>query len=233
MIHNAGLLFRSALSLLPTMWFLLVNHWPGRLGCQLRHRYYTGRLKHLGPRAVLDVGVHFVNPHLISIGDNTHVDRNVTIAAGPIRNGGRVISRKRNPHFSLEAGEVHIGSDVHIAPFAYLLGHGGIFVGDQCGIASGACLLSVSHHHRDASAPTSNRRFVFSTRVPDENQALIVGPVVMQDRSGLGIHSIAFPGSTISSDAWVGAQSIVMGTISENVIAGGSPATTLRKRPDS
>ncbi|MCB9852241.1 MAG: hypothetical protein H6819_04025 [Phycisphaerales bacterium] len=232
MNHGAGLSFRSALALLPTMWFLLVNHWPGKLGCQLRYRYYKRRLKHLGERAVLDVGVHFVNPQCISIGDNTHIDRHVTIAAGPIHERNRVVTRKQNPHFTHETGEVHIGSDVHIAPLAYLLGHGGICIGNQCGVASGACLLSVSHHHRDASAPNSTRRFIFSTRVPDEDQSLIIGPVVMHDRTGLGIHSIAFPGSTISSDSWVGAQSIVMGTIPKNVIAGGNPATILRERPE-
>ncbi len=61
---------------------LLITYAPGILGHRLRYRYYKRKLKYLGKGAVIDFGVYIIKPHLISIGDNTHIDRWVTLAAG-------------------------------------------------------------------------------------------------------------------------------------------------------
>jgi len=229
--RKVRLFLELVLRIVPDLWALLVTHWPGRLGNLLRYRYYKRRLRHLGERAVIDAGVYMANPSYISIGDNTHIDRGVSLIAGPLEERGRVVYRKPNPNFPHRPGEIHIGRDVHIAPFAYLLGHGGIHIGDRSCITSGVRVYSVSHHYRNLNDPEDQRLYSFSNRVPVEDQALIVGPVVLQENTAVGLNSVVLPGSTIGRNSWVGVLSSVARTLPAGVIAAGSPATVVKPRP--
>ena len=229
-LRGVSLLMRCTVRLLPDSLRLLVTYWPGSLGNHLRYWYYRRRLKHLGRAAVLDVGVHLVNPEYISIGDNTHVDRFVTLAAGPPSRSDRKMIHKANPAFKHKVGEIHIGRNVHIAPGAYLVGHGGISVGDDSGVASGAKVFSVSHHYRNPDDDADKRFYTYSTRVPGDEQAIIVAPVVMEAHTALGLNSVMLPGSTIGANSWVGVLSSVMGAIPANVIASGAPAVVVKER---
>lgn len=221
---------RCLLELVPTVIFLLINNWPGTLGNHLRYRYYKRRLKHLGLGSTLDVGIHMVNPSYISIGDHSHIDRYVTLVAGPPHEGGRKIHHKPNAAYEYKTGEIHVGDRVHIAPFAYLVGHGGISVGERSGIASGARLYSLSHHYRNLNDPEDKSLYVFSPFVPMEEQAMIIGPVVMEKNTALGLNAVILPGATISENSWVGVLSTVVGTIPPDVVASGSPATVSGQR---
>lgn len=229
-LRNLSLLMSFIIRLVPDALSLLIAYWPGRLGNHLRYRYYKRRLKYLGKGAVLDVGVHLVNPSYISIGDNTHVDRLVTLVAGPPRASKRHVIHKANPAFRHEIGEIHIGRNVHIAPEVYLLGHGGISVGDDSGIASGARVFSTSHHYRNPDDSADRTLYKYSTRVPDDEQVIIVGPVVMEENTALGLNSVMLPGSTIGANSWVGILSSVMGAIPANAIASGAPAVVVKER---
>jgi acetyltransferase-like isoleucine patch superfamily enzyme len=207
---------------------MFIVYWPGPSGNFLRYRYYKGRLKSLGRKSIIDFGVHIVNPSQISIGDNTHIDRWVTIETGRIREGDRRVYHKTNPKFQHEIGEVHIGHNVHIAPYAYLLGIGGIDIGDCSGIASGARIFSVSNHYHNLNDPNDKKFYLFTNRVPDEDQSIIVGPVVMEKNTGVGLNSVVLPGSTIGENSWVGVLSCVMGMIPPNVIVMGCPAKVIK-----
>ena len=208
----------------------IVMHWPGQMGNFIRYRYYMGKLKYLGKGAVIDFGVHIVNPSKISIGDMARIDRNVTLIAGAIREDGRKLYHKPNPSFKYEAGEIHIGSGVHIAPHAYLLGVGGIDIGDSSGVASGARIFSISNDYCNRNDPEDKKLYSFTNRVPCDEQSMIVSPVVMESNTGIGLNSVALPGSTISSNSWVGVLSCVTGTVPPGVIAGGSPTNVLKHR---
>ncbi len=210
---------------------MLVTHWPGDFGNDLRYRYYKRRLRRLGKGAVIEAGVFIPNPALVSIGDNTLIDRNVTIIAGRPTAGGRKIHHKANPDFRGQAGEVIIGSDVHIAPYAYLLGHGGLSVGDRSCITAGAKLYSISNHYRNLDDATDLKLYAFSNMAPLEDQALIVGPIVVGVNAAVGLNSIVLPGCTIGDNSWVGVQSYVIENVPPNVIAMGSPAKVVRQRP--
>ncbi len=208
----------------------IVEHWPGQAGNLIRYQYYRRKLKHLGKGAVIDFGVHIVNPSKISIGDMTHIDRHVTLIAGSIREDGRKLYHKPNPSFKHEAGEIHIGSRVHIASYAYLLGVGGIDIGDSSGVASGARIFSISNDYCNRNDPDDKKLYSFTNRVPCDEQSMIISPVVMESNTGIGLNSVALPGSTISSNSWVGVLSCVRGVVPPDVIAGGSPAKVLKHR---
>lgn len=223
---------RFAAGLLRQLPLLVVTYLPGEPGVALRRRYYGSRLKHMGEGVRLDVGVQIEAPELVSIGDRTWIDRFVIILAGPANPGERKVGRKENPGFQGADGEVIIGRKCHIAPFAVLVGHGGLSIGDNCGVGSGGKLYSVSHHHRNPVDPEDGYLYRYTPFAPESEQALFIGPVVMEESSGLALNSTMLPGSTIGENSWVGMNSVVFGRIPPDTIAAGNPAEPVKSRRD-
>lgn len=221
---------RRLAQLLGGLWLLVVTYLPGDFGAKLRDSYYRPRLKHLGQGVLLDVGVQISQPELVSIGDHTWIDKYVIILAGPAGHGERKMARKENPSFTGAAGEVLIGRDCHIAPFSILVGHGGISIGNSCGVASGSRLYSLSHHYRNPLDPSDRFMYSFTPMVPECEQALYVGPVVMEDNTCLALNSSMLPGSTIGRNSWVGVSSVVLEAIPADSIAAGNPAKLVKSR---
>lgn len=204
---------------------------PGALGRRARYLYYKCRLKHIGSKVSIDVGVRINNPQYVSIGDNTWIDNYVVILAGPpSTGGGRVIKRKPNPAYRHSEGEVVIGSQCHIANFVVLQGHGGLSIGDNSGVASGSMLYSMSHHYCNLDDRDDGTVYKFSPMVPTSEQSLIVSPVVMERNSALGLSSVMLPGATIHEGSWVGTKSVVTASVPAFSIASGTPARVLSAR---
>lgn len=209
---------------------LVVIFMPGSLGRTLRLRHYRSRLKSLGANVRIDAGVQIVNPACVSIGDNTWIDNYVILLAGPPHIGARKLSRKENANFEHAEGELVIGSHVHVASHVVIIAHGGVRIGDYSGVAAGAQIISLSHHYRNSDDPDDEFLYRFTPMAPEEEQALIAGPVVMEENSALATNAVMLPGSTIGRNTWVSIGSLVMGEIPADVIAGGSPAAVLKKR---
>jgi acetyltransferase-like isoleucine patch superfamily enzyme len=206
-----------------------VRYVPGVLGQRLRYAYYKKRLKYLGRGVTIDDGVFILNPSYVSIGDGSWIDKNVILAGAPPTRGRRKFHLKPNRNYSGEAGELGIGKGCHIAPFSFIQAHGGVSIGNYVGIASGSKLYSLSHHYKSLD-DEDNVLYKFSPRAPDLEQSLIIGPIVMEDNSALGLNSIVLPGATIGKNSWVGVNSSVLQDIPPNSIAGGNPATVLKAR---
>lgn len=202
----------------------------GAVGNKLRYAYYKNKLKHLGNNVILDVGVQLLNPEFISIGDNTWIDKYVILIAGAPR-PGRITYYKENIKFPGKEGELYIGSSCHIAPHCVISGHGGVWLGRNLTVASGSRVYSFSHHYRnllDRDDPRTD--YYFSSRVPDFDQSMISGPVVMEDNTALGLNSVILPGVTIGKGSWIASMSLVMNDIEPNVVAGGIPATVIKHK---
>lgn len=208
----------------------VVGSFPDPLGTRLRYLYWKRRLRFLGKDVRFGVGVRISNPEFVSIGDNTWIDDYVVILAGPPGRGNRIFRYKPNPAYSGDEGEVKIGDNCHIALFVVLQGHGGIFIGNNCGIASGSLLYSMSHHYRNPNEPLDRFVYKFTPMAPENEQALIISPVVMEDNTAVGLNSVLLPGATIRSGSWVGTNSLVVGEIPPHVIASGVPAKVIKER---
>ena len=210
--------------LTPVLWM------AGSIGNRLRYLYYRRKLKYLGRGAVIDVGAQIVNPAYVSIGDNAWIDKFVVLIAGEPM-GGRVTYVKPNPNYKGKPYEIHIGANCHIAPFVVISGHGGFWLGDNSGIASGSELYSFSHHFRDLTDRDNPRRDYFFTPKADfKDQSMISGAVVMEDETALGLNSVVLPGVTIGRGSWVGSASLVAEDIPPGVIASGNPAEVKKKK---
>ena len=221
---------RACFAVFPDIVKMLITYWPGKSGHFIRYQYYKRKLKYLGKRAKIDFGVHIVNPSKISIGEKTHIDRHVTLIAGKLLEGNRLIHHKDNPDYQYERGEIHIGQNIHIAPYVYIVGIGGVSIGDCSGIASGTRIFSISHHYRNLSNPDDKKAYSFSNAISGENQSIIVSPVVMGKNTGIGLNSVMLPGSTIGENSWVGVLSCVRGIIPPNVIAMGCPTEVIKNK---
>jgi len=209
---------------------MIFVYFPGVLGNVLRYWYYKRKLGYLGKGAIIDFGVHIINPDLIHIGENTHIDRWVTLAAGEQRIGNHCIKYKLNPRFKYELGVIHIDKDVHIAPYSYLLGGGGIQIGSRCGIAARSIIFSVSQHYSNLNNPNDKKYYYLSNRVPDRNQSIIIGPIVLENNVAVGTNSVIFPGITIGENSWVGVLSCVTRNIPPNIVVMGCPARMLKSK---
>jgi len=212
---------------------MLVIYLPGAGGEVLRSRYYRRRLAFLGRNVKIEVGVHFVNPGWIRIGDNCWIDKYVIVLAGPPSCEGRIVARRENPLFAGKEGLVDIDENCHIASHALINGHGGVFIGANSTVAAGAKIVSFSHHHENPLDETDTRLYSFGSRAPFARQALISAAVVMERETALGTNAVMLPGTSIGEWAWVGAQSVVTKPIPSMSLAWGVPAKVALHRRGS
>jgi galactoside O-acetyltransferase len=232
--HGMGSEMRKNLARLSRiLWSIpewILQEMPGPLGNRGRYYLWKLRMKSLGKTVTFGRGVRIVGPEWISIGDNTWIDDDVVLLAGPPGKSGCFISFKNNDNYARAIGELWIGKNCHIAQQVVLQAHGGLSIGDNSGVASGARIYTLSHHYRDLTgeAPV-DIVFKFTPRANPEEQALIAAPVVLEESTALGLNSVVLPGATIKTGAWVGVLSTVIGEISANSIAGGNPATVLKQ----
>src|SRR5688572_21057854 len=135
----------------------IITYLPGSAGVVLRRAFWRRRLRYMGKRVRIDVGVYLQNPAYISIDDNCWIDRNVMIMAGPDESPREKIVRA-NERFTGEPGTVHIGKNAHISVGCLISGiGGGVHIADDCGIAAGSKIYSFSHHYRSNRDPTDRR----------------------------------------------------------------------------
>ena len=211
-------------------WMILfpVQYVPGAAGERLRRLVWRCFLGGIGKGVRIDVGVQFVNPRWIFIGDHTWIDKYAVLIAGPPHEGQRVLGRRSNPDFQGKEGELRIGARCHIAPHSLIQAHGGVWIGDELTVASGARIYSMTHHYCPLDRAQS-RFYRFSSTAREEDQALIVSPVVVQTGAAVGLNCVVMPGSTIGENSWVGTNSLVHGSIPPNSIAWGVPAKVMRE----
>lgn len=209
----------------------VLRNQTGPVGARVRAAYWRTRLRAMGRGVTIGIGVKIVNPEWVTIGDDTWIDDYVIILGGPPGRGGRRIVTRDNPDFVGAEGEVNIGPRCHIAPFVICSGHGGLSIGAESGIASGAKLYSLSHHVANRAAPdTREEPYLWSPRVPGHRQTLVAGPVVLEEATGVGLNSVVLPGSTIESGALVGVGITVSGRVSGGAIVSASVPISAKER---
>ena len=113
-------------------------------------------------------------------------------------------------------GEVSVGRNTWIWPFTVLDGSGGLRVGNNCTISTGAQIYS----HDTVAWATSGGT------TPYEYAATRIG-----DNCYVGPNTVVAKGVTIGDGAVIGANSLVLSDVAPGARVGGSPARPLR--PDA
>ena len=180
----------------------LIRNIGGSIGRKIRYSYYKRRFESCGSNVIIEEGVFFQNPNFMTFGSNIWIDKNSILIAGPFDNSKRKFKVKGD--IKIPFGNLILSDGIHIAPFSLIQSHGGVFIGRNVTIASGSKIYTLSHHYRNLDDKSDLKRYCFSSMAPVEDQYLIVGNVVFEDFSALGINSVILPGAIIPTGTWVG-----------------------------
>lgn len=95
----------------------------------------------------------------------------------------------------------------------YLDGRGGLTLGADVSVSPQCYLLTLTHDVRDPGF------------------GAVPGPVVLADRSWLGVRAVVLPGRTVGRGAVVGAAAVVTKDVPPLEIVAGNPARPVGRRP--
>ena len=224
----AARLLASLLRALPES---VVIYLPGDAGVALRQMVYGRRAKHMGRNVVFEPGVQIQGLEWMSFGDDCWIDKYVVLLAGPVDRGERKVATKDNPHFHGREGELILGDRVHLAPHVVVNAHGGVAIATDAGVSSGARIYSLSHHYRNPVDKSDRYEYRFTPKGDQRLQALICGPVAIEENAATGLNAVILPGSTIREAAWLGTGAMLRGTLPPGCIAAGNPAEIVGWRP--
>ncbi len=211
------------------LFLMVLIYLPGVSGIRLRRWYYRKRLRQCGRDFTVLPGVHLAGLQYIDVGDNVMLRENVIVHAGvAVEGDGREVRELPAVH-GVEPGIVRIGNHSRIAFGALILGYGGIWIGEKCGVGPNALLLSESYHHKGRD-PTIVYKYSQGARA--EEQCVLRGGIRLEDGAGIASNVIVLPGARIGRDAWVSPGSVVRlaGRIDDLAIAKGDPADTVFRR---
>ena len=205
------------------LWLSVVHTLPGPRGDRMRHRYWRRRLGHLGRGVRISEGAWFQGAALVSIGDNTWIDRNVLVIAGAPAKEDRTTKHKPNDSFPLGPGEVRIGSGVHISPDCVLSGIAGLYIGDNVGFGAGAKAYSTSAHYRNLVDETDRRQYAYTPRAPRHLQSMVSSPIFVDDFCGVAPNALVLPGTRLEKGTWSAAGTTVRGRWGPQVLVSQGP----------
>lgn len=166
---------------------------------------------------------HFIKPGFDSIGKGGYAIKPwyIELFGAPIK-GGKFINfiaaqdkkiRLTVWADSLDTEGIEIGDYVLVCPGVRISAASGIKIGKNCMLASGVYITDADWHEiydRSKSIGTTKK-------------------VVISDNVWLGDSSIVCKGVTIGKNSIIGAGSVVVSDIPENVIAAGNPARVIRE----
>jgi len=118
---------------------------------------------------------------------------------------------------------VRIGKFNHIASFVSIIGGGEFITGDYVGIATGARLITGTHHYGDGKR--------ICPLIPPEEQCVIRGRVVLEKDVFIGANAIIHPNITIGEGAIIGSGGIVLKDVEPWTINVGAPVRVVGTRP--
>lgn len=201
----------------------IIIYMPGSFGFKLRYLYYKKRFKKCGKNILIDLGVTIEGEHLISIGNNVHIDKYCIISTG--KNLSGKIQRKPNVNFQGEEGEIIIGNDIHITQFCILMGYGGIEISNNCVLSSGCKIYSLTNLAYDVE----DRTKIISI-MPYNQAPFLLSPVFLGQNTWLGLNTIVMPSVSIGENSFCTSNSIITNEFDNNSYISGNPAKMTRQR---
>ncbi len=145
------------------------------------------------------------NERYIHIGTGTMIGPQVTLSAGMVPGQA-----------CLSDPVVHIGDRCLIGKGSGIVGHFGIYIGDDVWTGHHVYITDQNHGYEDITRPISQQS--------QPERAVTIG-----DGSWLGYGTVVLPGSTIGKHVTIGANSVVAGDIPDYSVAVGSPARVIRR----
>jgi len=193
-----------------------------------RYLIYKKYLKSLGENVIIDTGVFIYGMEYVTIQDNTHIDKNcIIVGSSPnLDLSSRIVKEILNNTDIIEKGEVYIGKDCHISQNTMVFGYGGVYIGNNCVMSTGSKIYSLT------SMPTNpfDLSEIISIVPYDGISPTLIGKVVLEENTWIGINVVVSPGITIKKNSFVRSNSFVLDSFEENSYIAGDPAVYKHKR---
>lgn len=115
-------------------------------------------------------------------------------------------------------GEIELGNNLTINQFCYIVGKGGLVIGNDVMIGAGTKITTTTH-------------ITSSPNIPMVQQGIACEPIVIGNDIWLGFNAVVLGGSTIGDSSIVAANCVINGgSFDEFTIIGGVPARVLGTR---
>jgi acetyltransferase-like isoleucine patch superfamily enzyme len=114
-------------------------------------------------------------------------------------------------------GDIRIGANCSVNPYAILYGEGGLIIGDGVRIAAHTVIIPSNHNFKDPDVP------IF--RQGHTQKGVVIG-----DDVWIGTHCTILDGVTVGNGCVIGAGSVVTKSIPEYSVVAGVPARVLYNR---
>jgi acetyltransferase-like isoleucine patch superfamily enzyme len=92
-----------------------------------------------------------------------------------------------------------------------LSGIGGLYIGQNSGVASNSAIYSYSHHYRNLKDRTDRGQYSFTPLARLDQQSMILGPVFIGDYCAVGLGSVILPGVSIERGTWIASHTVISG----------------------
>ena len=112
------------------------------------------------------------------------IDKYCILMAGKINIPSSQIKIKQNHSYTYKEGELHIGSNVHIAPQCIIQAHGGVSLGSYFTASAGCKIYSLSNEVGGCYYGTHS----------DGEIKYIISPISIMDNVWLGLNAIILAG---------------------------------------
>ena len=160
-------------------------------------------LKRFGRKVLVDKTVRFINPTLISIGDNVRIDFNSLISAG--------------------SEGIEIGNHIHIGANSQVFGGGGrICLQDFSGLSPSVLLFTATDDFVDG--------YLRGPQLSDRVRKCVSGTIRLCENAVVGANSVVLPGVTFGFNSCAGALCLVSSDVEPNVLVAGNPARIVKRR---
>ena len=188
---------------------------------EIRLDYYKDILKHVGENVKIGANVKFLNPQLISIGDNVSIGNDCTINA---REGthvtidnGVILCERVYLDTQCEGGYIEIGASAYLGTGTTIHGHRGLEIGDHALIAQNVTITPYSHIFDNPKANIIS-------------QGGHMKKVVIGRDSYIGMGVCVMYSGDIGEGSVIGAGSVVVKPIPKYSVAVGCPAKVIKNR---
>lgn len=166
------------------------------------HELATLGLRSCGAHVLISRKASLHNPGAIEIGSHVRIDDFCVLSAG--------------------SGGISIGSFVHVAVYASMIGAGRIVLGDYSCLSGRVSIYSSNDDYSGAH--------LTNPTVPDRYRGVVSADVVVGRHALIGAGTVVLPGVTIGEGAAVGAMSLVRGDCEPFGIHAGVPARWIKAR---
>ena len=158
-------------------------------------------LKKYGKNVLISKDARIYGPNKMVIGNNVRID-----------------------DFVILAGEIELGSYIHIGAFSLLSGKFGIKMKNFTASSSHVTIYTVNEDYSNGTSLTN-------PTIPSNLRLIEEGSVILEEHSLVGANTVLLPSTHLKTGVVIGANSVVKGILDDWNLYGGIPAKKIKKRP--